>query len=431
MHELSGGFVIDGVYGDEAVQALKTILKKGNSLKTIDEKRSARPLHKVQETQMVMYNVKKERLAPLLKWAGGKENELKFIQPLIPSFDRFFEPFVGGGAVFFSLQASVSYINDKSTELMNLYKMIAGNDRAFFKMLETMVHHWERISDVVDLNPRELLGMYKPFSDNKYTSDKMKDVVLDFVLHHVDEFNGMFESSFNKNIENFIREITRNLMNKTSRMKVLESRKGRLSDLDILANIECALKSAYYMHFRYLYNHRQELEIPPSHAAAMFFFIRENAYASMFRYNSQGGFNVPYGGISYNRKGLKKKLDLMKSSDVRYHFSNTVIENMDFDEFLSKHQPGVADFMFLDPPYDSDFSTYSQNEFTKNDHERLAAYLLNKCPSKFMLVIKNTKFISQLYENKGLNIETFDKKYLVSFQDRNDKNAEHLIITNY
>ena len=46
-----------------------------------------------------------------------------------------------------------------------------------------------------------------------------------------------------------------------------------------------------------------------------------------------------------------------------------------------------------------------------------------------MLVIKNTDFIYSLY--KDFEITTFDKKYLVSFQNRNDKEAEHLLITNY
>ena len=48
-----------------------------------------------------------------------------------------------------------------------------------------------------------------------------------------------------------------------------------------------------------------------------------------------------------------------------------------------------------------------------------------------MLVIKNPEFIEGLYSNKNLRIEAFDKRYLVSFQNRNDKNAEHLLIMNY
>jgi DNA adenine methylase len=48
-----------------------------------------------------------------------------------------------------------------------------------------------------------------------------------------------------------------------------------------------------------------------------------------------------------------------------------------------------------------------------------------------MMIIKNTDFIFDLYNDKGLNIQTFDKKYLVSFMNRNDKDVKHLLITNY
>ena len=94
-------------------------------------------------------------------------------------------------------------------------------------------------------------------------------------------------------------------------------------------------------------------------------------------------------------------------------------------------QRNKDDFIFLDPPYDSEFSTYAKNEFTKDDQMRLADYLINKCNAKWMIVIKNTPFIYSLYNNDKLNISSFSKKYLVSFQNRNDKNAEHLLIKNY
>jgi DNA adenine methylase len=241
----------------------------------------------------------------------------------------------------------------------------------------------------------------------------------------------MFEIFFSKDVENFIRELEKNLLSKTRRMKQLESKKWKLPEDDIVANVESALKSAFYMHLRHLYNHRKSYEIPLGYEAAIFFFVRENAYASMFRYNSQGKFNVPYGGISYNRKDLARKIVYMESPELRDHFQNAVIENMDFEVFLLKYLPQPDDFIFLDPPYDSEFSTYAQNEFSMKDQERLANYLLKQCQAKFMLVIKNTPAILNLYDQKDLSIKMFDKKYLVSFQDRNDRKAKHLIITNY
>ena len=152
-------------------------------------------------------------------------------------------------------------------------------------------------------------------------------------------------------------------------------------------------------------------------------------YVSEF--NSSGDFNVPYGGIAYNRKNFQKKVDYLKTKELKSLLDKTLIENEDFETFFEKNKPTKNDFVFLDPPYDSEFSTYAKNEFTKQDQIRLANYLTEKCKAKWMMIIKNTDFIYNLYDNKGLNIKSFEKTYLVSFMNRNDKNVEHLLITNY
>lgn len=151
----------------------------------------------------------------------------------------------------------------------------------------------------------------------------------------------------------------------------------------------------------------------------------------MFRYSRNGKFNVPYGGIAYNSKMMKKKLNYYRSRLLQDHFENAHIYNLDFEAFLREVQPNENDFVFLDPPYDSEFSTYAQNTFTKADQERLANFMINECKAKWMMIIKNTDFIYELYSKKGINIRTFDKEYLVSFMNRNDKKVTHLLITNY
>ena len=156
-----------------------------------------------------------------------------------------------------------------------------------------------------------------------------------------------------------------------------------------------------------------------------------NAYSGLFRYNDNGDFNVPYGGISYNHKTMTAKMDYYRSPELLHHFAKTTIESLDFEEFFNLHQPTEHDFVFLDPPYDSEFSTYAQNEFTKDDQKRLADYLCNRCRAKWQLVIKYTPYIYSLYDREGIVIKKFDKKYVVSFMNRNDKDVEHLIITNY
>ncbi|MDE6605524.1 MAG: DNA adenine methylase [Clostridia bacterium] len=218
----------------------------------------------------------------------------------------------------------------------------------------------------------------------------------------------------------------------------MENKRNELTQDDFIQNIECAFKSAFYMHFRYLYNNAKELNISKPFYIAIYFYIREFCYSSMFRYNANGHFNVPYGGISYNKKSLKRKIEYFSSSELVSHLKKTTMGCLDFEDFLEKKPPNENDFMFLDPPYDTEFSTYANNAFDKKDQERLANYLKSKCDCYFMLVIKKSDFILQLYKNgeltkngRKIRIEKFDKKYFVSFQNRNNKCAEHLVITNY
>jgi len=377
-------------------------------------------------------NLKDTRLSPILKWAGGKEQELKHIHPRFPTkIKSYYEPFIGGGAVYFSIEAKKMYINDKSHELINLYNTIAKKDKKFYTVVNEIMHNWSLLEEIITNNKILFIEQYKNYSDNRSDETYVKNWVTSFVLKHSIEFNGMFDTTFNVNIENFLKELRKNIVNKMRRMKKIELERGVLPDNDILDNIESALKSAFYMHFRHLYNNIVKYDIEASFAVAIFFFIRNYAYSGMFRYNKSGGFNVPYGGIGYNRKNLAKKVDYLQTKELINHLSKTTIDNLDFEEFFTKNRPKRDDFIFLDPPYDSEFSTYAQNEFTREDQSRLATYLINECEANWMMVIKNTDFIYELYNKSNVKINSFDKKYLVSFQNRNDKEAEHLIITNY
>src|SRR5450759_4526439 len=95
-------------------------------------------------------HIRADRLSSLLKWAGGKEQELKYILPLMPSFKDYYEPFVGGGAVFFAVQSQRTFINDKSPELFNLYMMVAEQNQAFFDALDRLLVGWLYMSEIVD-----------------------------------------------------------------------------------------------------------------------------------------------------------------------------------------------------------------------------------------------------------------------------------------
>ncbi len=381
---------------------------------------------------IVSYTSEK-KLQPIVKWAGGKEQELKYIIPNLPDdFNDYYEPFVGGGAVYTSVQAKNYFINDKSEELISLYRSITNTERDyFFNVIDEIIHHWDLLTKFIQEKEDFFIETYKNYSKGTLSEIEYKGIMFEFIVNNANKFNEMFSGHFNINNENFIKEIKINLIRKSKRMKELEQIKNLLPNKDVLDNIETAFKSAYYMHFRHLYNNLQKYNLNQVLQSAIFLFIRNFAYSGMFRYNASGDFNVPYGGIGYNRKNLLKKVDYLRTEDLKAHLDKTIIENLDFEDFFILHPPKENDFIFLDPPYDSEFSTYAKNEFTKDDQVRLSDYLIKTCKGKWMMIIKNTDFICRLYENKGLNIRSFDKTYLVSFMNRNDKDVEHLLITNY
>lgn len=367
---------------------------------------------------------KGNNLSPIVKWAGGKEQELKYILPNVPdNFVRFIEPFVGGGAVYFSMGNINKLINDKSDELTTLYHNIKYNNKDFINRLQSLQDAWIGLESILDNNIAFFNETYSQYRLNKISKDELIKSIEQFVNGNKTSFAYLLNSELLKHYDIFEKELLRNITAKLVRMKDLEEKKGNLPEKDIYDNFECALKGSFYMFIRTLYNKYDNSEY--------FYFIREYCYSSMFRYNSNGEFNVPYGGISYNRKNFQRKIDYIKSKELQSHFVNTDIYNLDFEEFLDKIKLTKNDFIFLDPPYDTDFSSYVNNTFDKQDQERLANYLINKCPAKFMLVIKNTDFISDLYSNKGLYITSFDKTYMVSFKGRNNRDCEHLLITNY
>lgn len=369
-------------------------------------------------------------LSPIIKWPGGKEKELKYILPNAPEFERFIEPFVGGGSVFMGINAERYVINDFSSELIELYRCIEKSDNDFFRYARMMDESWER-SAVFFISHIELKDTYISYRNEQIGKIELKEFIRIFCANNKQSIIDIIGDEFASLPCVLLKEIEINLFRKMVRMRELEIEKHLLPEGDLNDNIETAIKSAVYMNYRNLYNDRSIAEKTPKLHCALFFFMRNYAYSGMFRYSSKGEFNVPYGGIAYNSKLLNKKLKYYQSDEFLEHFKNTEIYNLDFEEFLNTVSPGENDFIFLDPPYDSEFSTYAQNAFTKEDQKRLANYLINDCKAKWMMIIKNTDFIFSLYNKEGVNIRTFNKEYVVSFMNRNDKKVTHLLITNY
>ena len=74
----------------------------------------------------------KPNVKPILKWAGGKSQMLGYLLPKVPTnYGKYIEPFLGGGALFFSLQPDNAVIADSNPELINMYRNIKTPKRCF------------------------------------------------------------------------------------------------------------------------------------------------------------------------------------------------------------------------------------------------------------------------------------------------------------
>ena len=95
-------------------------------------------------------------LHPFVKWAGGKTQLLEVIESHLPeTFNRYFEPFVGGGALLFKLQPNEFYINDSNEELICVYKCL--QDKKLFNLLkDELLKHEESHSEDYYYEIREM-----------------------------------------------------------------------------------------------------------------------------------------------------------------------------------------------------------------------------------------------------------------------------------
>ena len=118
---------------------------------------------------------------PVLKWAGGKSQLIPNLEGKMPAnYNRYFEPFFGGGALFFHLKPQLSVISDSNEELIVLYQTLVSkveeviellksypNDKDFFYSMREMDREEKRLSDVersartVYLNKTCFNGLYR------------------------------------------------------------------------------------------------------------------------------------------------------------------------------------------------------------------------------------------------------------------------------
>lgn len=378
---------------------------------------------------------------PLVKWPGGKSSELKQISAVMPKvIDRYLEPFVGGGAVWLSLPSTTpAAVNDIGEDLIDFYRVVEKGDHSFFKTLGALFSRWTQLEQLVDLYSPEAIDYYRRLAKGRCSVEEWSSSLEKVVLEQEDLFAPLLPLSKKcQEQQLFAAQLRDSLINKAERLLKLEQQHGALKEGDLVATIETALKGALYTTVRQLYNHPGEYGVKRPVYLALFWFVREFAYASMFRQNASGEFNVPYGGNSYNRKEWGIKVEALRSKALRKRLSTTEICAGDFESFLQQQSPTADDFIFVDPPYDTTFSRYDGVGFGEAEHRRLAEWLIEKCPARWLLVIQSSELIASLYANRisvregvPLKIETIDKIYRWTIKERNSRSAQLLFIANY
>ena len=384
------------------------------------------------------------------------------------------------------------YLNDLSNDLINTYRFVKTRNEDFFDEMNVIDVNNKKMKEIVYFNLDRIRQLFSEVSkivleeyykientygsnfqgekniDDKYVNasqiysniqldinnnektdktrieketlkvveQKVSKVRNELINKFIDEISDdiQMQGNLNYNFDFFVASIKRMMARRMNAM-IIQSNTLEKAVINLQDVFECIFKSAFYMHLRDIYNKRNNLQkiFNQAQISAIYLYIRDNCYSAMHRTNPKGEFNVPYGGISYNMHDFQVKRNHLLEEQLQERLQRAEIFNEDFENFLNRLERDTTseDFWFVDPPYDSTFSEYSQNEFGQEDHIRLAE-LLSRTEAKIMVVIKKTEFIDRLYSQyDNFYINTFSKLYGINFHNRNKREVEHLIITNY
>ena len=270
----------------------------------------------------------KQPLKPFLKWAGGKRRLISQYQEYFPDFqtiNRYYEPFIGGGAIFFHYRPQTAVLADRNQTLIDVYQAVQQDVEA-------------------------VIAALKP----------------------------------HRNDSDYFYEV----------------RAWDVSQLTV------------------------------AQRAARIIFLNKTCFNGLFRENSKGKFNVPFGRYKNPKICDEERLRLAAAA-----LQNVDLLAADFEDVL---QTAVAaDFVYCDPPYapltaTSSFTQYDKDGFARADQIRLAETVatLTKRNCKVMLSNSNAPLIYDLYANDYRLIEMQARRNI----NRNGNGrgpVKELLILNY
>ena len=273
--------------------------------------------------------------APFLKWAGGKTRLLPQFEQYFPRrFQRYFEPFVGSGAVFFHMLPQIAVLNDANASLIAAYQHLRGH-------VEDMIARLYEIRTCYHaMNPEQ--------------------------------------------------------------------------------------QRQEYYRARDLYNH---LPVGTIEKSVLLIFLNKTGYNGLYRENSQGEFNVPFGRYDnpalFDAANLHAVSRALQGVELVCDHYRCVVQNA---------QPG--DFVYFDPPYmplskTASFTSYTRDAFSLEQQAELAAVARQLSRRGVLVMLSNSKnmVIRDLYRDFHLN-EVWASRAVNSKADLRGKIPE-LVITNY
>ena len=126
-------------------------------------------------------------MKPILKWAGGKAQLLPYIREMLPPvWNRYYEPFLGGGAVLLDLAPPQATVNDINPELVNMYAQVRAEADAVIACLKELDARHERAADAGAF----YYAMRALFNERRGSGTPEQAARLIYLNKHC--FNGLF-----------------------------------------------------------------------------------------------------------------------------------------------------------------------------------------------------------------------------------------------
>ncbi|MCB9811039.1 MAG: DNA adenine methylase [Candidatus Nomurabacteria bacterium] len=276
-----------------------------------------------------------EKPKPFVKWVGGKRQLLQQFRDMglyppddfDPVTNTYFEPFVGGGAVFFDLLPKKAELSDLNNELVVTYNVIKNDVDALIKSLKKHKYEKEYYLEVRARDPKAL------------------------------------------------------------------------SDIDV---------------------------------ASRFIFLNRTCFNGMYRVNSKGGFNVPFG--KYTNPIICDEENLRKVSKA---LQKVTVKNQDYKAVLKKAKK--EDFVYFDPPYypvskTASFTSYTADSFLDKEQAELrdTFFELHKRGCYVMLSNSDTPFINKLYSGiKGVKVSKVAAGRAINSNAAKRGKISEVLVTNY